>query len=867
MSQNKALIIGIENYTDLQIPKRPGTEQTLRQITQRLNDMHWETKLMIDDSAYPQNKPTLIQLLDAIKWIKQTPHSLLLISADIRGDRLLPIDTRLNHLQQTTLPLETILDELDQSCGLILDASLDLQQPVYQSLKWIISANDSLQENELFSEFGPTRFLHAFLLSLDQINQKENGINSLKDWFEKLLLLEAPKSKLYTQNAGIESPFRYTGEGQTSEQRWLANGKYRLLRLLGEGGIGQVYLAEDTFLKEKRAVKLLKIPPKLTDDQKNQIRGRMLQSVKASQKLSAYSKHIVQVFDVSFDAQEEFPFMVMEFLKGETLSHRLYREALSFDLAFEISFVLAQTVGVAHEHKVIHRDLKPENVMLIEQNGNPNFLKLLDFDLVKLEVSEVKTQEGQVLGTLEYMAPEQLKGESIDPRADVYALGAIIYECFSGKRANPGKTQRELIKLLLDTGATPLKQLCPYLPDRLCELVDRCLSLNADFRPADATQVFHALEKIKKEIDFAQTQTLATAFKTSSQLIEDADLAETLLTEDLALRKNVQQIKEQVAPNLNTKTPAHEAPKHASPKDPNLVTIEFKSADDVSKIQGALNQSKRRSTNQKPLIFAFIILAISIIAYLILPAKHTDQVKQMDAENGVAQSSEISTKPSSQVLSPDQNQRSPLIKDDHLIADQIYLDILSKIDGDWRTYQGGNDAQRYAAVLVELSFGDLQSNRLWEKSSKKLRQRIQQYWQSITLYEKQLSPNQKLLQIKQKEYEQAIQKRLTAQNLDQLGMLWIGNDSAILAEDSSLIAEKCGIQSGDDLQRIDFEIRGYKNKSSCLFSEPLEKCEQTLNQLQKESKRRKEKLLIKVNFKRRNDQLAQDEMLVNKCNL
>ena len=108
--------------------------------------------------------------------------------------------------------------------------------------------------------------------------------------------------------------------------------------------------------------------------------------------------------------------------------------------------------------------------MLINRKGSDLFLKLLDFDLVKVEEGEVKTQEGQILGTLEYMAPEQLKGMEIDARADVFALGAILYECFSGVRANPGKNQRELVRLLLDHGVKPLEEVASHLPQEALQL-------------------------------------------------------------------------------------------------------------------------------------------------------------------------------------------------------------------------------------------------------------------------------------------------------------------------------------------------------------------------------------------------------------
>ena len=169
----------------------------------------------------------------------------------------------------------------------------------------------------------------------------------------------------------------------------------------------------------------------------------MIQSAKAAQELSEFSHHVVQVYDIGIDEETEMPFMVMEYLKGITLNERLYRSpVLNLEQIFTVGLTLCETLAIAHQQNVVHRDLKPDNIMLIKRGGSDLFVKLLDFDLVKVESGDVKTQEGQILGTLEYMSPEQLKGQDIDARADVFALGAILYECFSGVRANPEKSAR-----------------------------------------------------------------------------------------------------------------------------------------------------------------------------------------------------------------------------------------------------------------------------------------------------------------------------------------------------------------------------------------------------------------------------------------
>ncbi len=848
MSQNKALLIGIERYSDPQLPVRPGTNQALRQISQRLQDMGWEIKLMLDDSQDPTVKPTLIQVLDAIKWIKSAPNSLLLISAQVQNGKFFPWDARASHLNHSTLPISAILSELDQSTGLILDASIQGDDPLFHQLKWILSANDQDQENELFSEFGPSRFLHAFLLSLDQINQNQD-ISSLQDWFQKRLLLEAPKSKLYTLHQQLESPFIYKDGSQSSaDQRWLSNGKYRLLRLLGEGGIGQVYLAEDMLLREKRAIKLLKIPPKLSDDQKQQIRGRMLQSVRAAQKLSAYSKHIVQVFDISFDAQEEFPFMVMEFLKGETLSHRLYREALSTQLSFELSVTLSKTVGIAHEHKVIHRDLKPENVMLIEQGDDPNFIKLLDFDLVKLEVSEVKTQEGQVLGTLEYMAPEQLRGEAIDPRADVYALGAIIYECFSGKRANPGKNQRELIKLLLDQGAIPLKHHCPHLPDELCQLVDRCLSLNADFRPKTAMEVAHSLEQLRSKIDF---HAKPTHHDRSDELVDD--MAATIVSADQEIQPQIHEVKTAI---IQDQASASNPVKTIQNNQP--ASIEIKSEPITPRSPTPASSTPESSKFKYVLIAVAVVIALSLFWQFNQPPKPssnpTEQAKQ-------------SVDP--KVDEPIKEYKEEAVNLSQIEASSMYQEIKYEIVGDKRIYQGGNESERLAAILIDLSFGDLEAHGKWQ-GPQALRDRVEAYWQDINLFQKKISAQQKQMELSQKEYEKSGKRRFEKQNLTTLGELWLTEQSAILVENGPQWLEKCGfIKVGDELIQLTMSIKGYATKKTCAFKKglSLDDCQKAINKYSSDAQKKRERLNISFTFKQYDTILGRDDIKTQSCQL
>ena len=289
-----------------------------------------------------------------------------------------------------------------------------------------------------------------------------------------------------------------TGRG-AGRARALGRGRYLLLRLLGEGGIGEVYLAEDRQMKLRRAIKLLKLPKQLREEQRELLQGRMRQAATAAQQLNEHSLNVVRVFDICLDEETGVPFMVMEFIEGETLGQLLQSGPLPPSRALPIARALCATLAHAHRLNIIHRDLKPENIMLTQRAESADFVKLLDFDLVKVERSEVKTVEGQILGTLEYMSPEQLKGRAIDPRADVFALGAIIFELFTGERANPGQSQGELIRALLDEGLPPVSQRAPQLPKALLELIERCLELDPSKRPSCAQALSAVLEELTPE--------------------------------------------------------------------------------------------------------------------------------------------------------------------------------------------------------------------------------------------------------------------------------------------------------------------------------------------------------------------------------
>ncbi len=208
-------------------------------------------------------------------------------------------------------------------------------------------------------------------------------------------------------------------------------GRYRIKRIVGEGGMGRVYEAEHIVLEKRVALKVLN-PEYAT---KQDLRERFLQEARAASKIN--HEHIVDITDFgTTDAGTVF--FAMEFLEGHDLGTILSREgALPWERAREIGVQVARALAAAHSKGIIHRDLKPENIFLIEREGRKDFVKVVDFGIAKLigldESARKLTKTGMIFGTPDYMSPEQATGRPLDQRADIYSLGVILYEMVAGR--------------------------------------------------------------------------------------------------------------------------------------------------------------------------------------------------------------------------------------------------------------------------------------------------------------------------------------------------------------------------------------------------------------------------------------------------
>ena len=273
-------------------------------------------------------------------------------------------------------------------------------------------------------------------------------------------------------------------------------GPYEILAPIGAGGMGEVYRARDTRLERSVAIKVL--PDHLSKSP--EVRQRFEREAKTISQLS--HPHICALYDVGHEGDTEY--LVMELLEGETLAERLRSSALPLDQTLRFGTEIADALDKAHRQGIVHRDLKPGNIMLTRSG-----VKLLDFGLAKslapakasgsltaLPTQANLTQEGTILGTFQYMAPEQLEGKESDARTDIFAFGAVLYEMVTGKKAFAGASQASLISAILRDDPQPIPQVQPMAPAALDRVVKTCLAKDPEERWQSAADLKRELRWI-----------------------------------------------------------------------------------------------------------------------------------------------------------------------------------------------------------------------------------------------------------------------------------------------------------------------------------------------------------------------------------
>jgi len=271
-------------------------------------------------------------------------------------------------------------------------------------------------------------------------------------------------------------------------------GPYEIQSILGSGGMGEVYRARDTRLGRIVAIKVLTAHL----DGHPKARQRFDQEARAVSSLS--HPHICALYDVG--ETDDRPFLVMEYLEGETLASRLLRGPLPVDQVLRHAIDIADALDHAHRQGIVHRDLKPSNIMLTRSGA-----KLLDFGLAQprwplafaspslgAASRETLTAEGAILGTLHYLAPEQLHGSDTDARTDIFAFGALVYEMATSRQAFEGKSQASVIAAILEQPPAAISTLQPLAPRLLDHVVVRCLAKDPDDRWQTASDLKRELQ-------------------------------------------------------------------------------------------------------------------------------------------------------------------------------------------------------------------------------------------------------------------------------------------------------------------------------------------------------------------------------------
>jgi eukaryotic-like serine/threonine-protein kinase len=280
-------------------------------------------------------------------------------------------------------------------------------------------------------------------------------------------------------------------------------GRYNILAELGRGAMGVVYKAEDPLLNRMVAIKtiLLSAEAAIRDDYET----RFLQEAKAAGGLNHPS--IITIYDVGREG--DLAYMAMELLDGTEMRNMLAVGRLSLDLALDIAAQVADGLAIAHERGVVHRDIKPANIMIVRGRQ----AKIMDFGIARLQVSHVKTQTGMVLGSPQYMSPEQIAGRDVDSRSDIFSLGVVLYQMIAGLPPFSGDDINQLTYMVCHGEHSPPSLLNPAIPPMLDLIVNKALAKNPAQRYQNARDMAADLTACRAQLvpapakDFGQETT------------------------------------------------------------------------------------------------------------------------------------------------------------------------------------------------------------------------------------------------------------------------------------------------------------------------------------------------------------------------
>jgi eukaryotic-like serine/threonine-protein kinase len=319
--------------------------------------------------------------------------------------------------------------------------------------------------------------------------------HALRSEVEKLLTAHEQAGKFIETSAMKVAARAVAGETLHTRTRKMV-GPYRIVSLLGAGGMGEVYLAEDTRLNRRIALKILPFPFVADLDRVR----RFEMEARAASALN--HPNIVTIYDVG--EADSIHYIATEYVDGETLRTRLNSRRLSLTEAIKVGLQITEALTAAHEAGITHRDVKPENIVL----RSDGYLKVLDFGLAKLTVEQsgslaplVETQSGQVFGTIKYMSPEQALGQLVNHRTDLWSTGVVLYELVTGKTPFSGATQAATFDEILNHQPTPASELNSTLPAALDSIISRSLEKDPELRYQTAADLRADLRRLQRELE------------------------------------------------------------------------------------------------------------------------------------------------------------------------------------------------------------------------------------------------------------------------------------------------------------------------------------------------------------------------------
>jgi serine/threonine-protein kinase len=293
-------------------------------------------------------------------------------------------------------------------------------------------------------------------------------------------------------------------------------GRYKIRTVIGKGGMGEVFLAEDTELERLIALKIL--PEDLADNVERM--RRFVQEAKSASSLN--HPNIITIYEIGKTGKTHF--IATEYIEGETLHNHLKSKPMSLKSVLDVAVQVASALDAAHRAGIVHRDIKPENIM-IRPDG---FVKILDFGIAKLiekqnepveaeAATAIKagTQEGLIIGTANYMSPEQARGKNIDARSDIFSFGAVLYEMLTGKQAFEGESAIDTISAIIHKDPAPLNQITSNVPRELQHIVEKSLRKDREERYQTAKDLLIDLKDVRQNLQI-QNQLKRTASPNNS---------------------------------------------------------------------------------------------------------------------------------------------------------------------------------------------------------------------------------------------------------------------------------------------------------------------------------------------------------------